>query len=260
MLVAILYRMAYLPQPETIDAGLWRKIFRSAITSKSASAESTDSPLDSSVLDGISLHGSLCHDVSGLDALSRHVAHISTLVDKRIAKTKRDLQHANQKLQHGQDASVLLSRFLENTENVLHQVAAEKDGKNTLLGFHKHMQNRLEEFPRDASLYPPGTDRPPELEEAMRQYRELSIQGVQKAAAEMEHLLRKATDTHRRRDALRAAKHIAEAERMAWATRVTRLEELAKALAMELNTFYTAQIELCQKGLENLRNSGLVGL
>lgn len=252
--------MAHLPQPETIDAGLWRKIFRSAITSKSVSADSTNSPLNSSVLNGISLHGSLCHDVSGLDALSGHFAHISTLVDKRIAKTKRDLQHANQKLRHSQDASVLLSRFLENSENVLHQVAAEKDGKNTLLGFHKHMQNHLEELPRDASLYSLGTDRPLELGEAMRQYRELSIQGVEKAAAEMEYLLRKATDTHRRRDALRAGKHIAEAEKIAWTTRVTRLEELAKALAMELHAFYTAQIELGQKGLENLRDSGLIGL
>ncbi|KAJ9655211.1 hypothetical protein H2201_008848 [Coniosporium apollinis] len=268
MLATVLHRMARIPQPTSIDTGLWGRVFRAAVSNETASAEIVDTLPSGEVVKDLPASQVQHHDGSGLDpgldsvlgGSSRAYAN----VNRRFAKYQRNLQDAKEKLQHAQVAHTVLLRLLENAKDAQRRLAKRKGKKAFSIQFHELMRAELERLEKKPE-YDADSDPPTDAEDALRNGRVLIKQGVDKLTSEIGQIAQEEEKTSRRRNAVLAAMKTLEAEKDARYVRTTTLEELVKSAATELDTFYAAEIQVCQARLQDcqkywgiVRNGGLM--
>lgn len=257
-LVAILHRMKGLPQPQSIDAGLWRKVFHAALT---GAVESPERMVPSSdTFHDFPASESQPGDGSGLAAVSARWARTYAAIDERVTAHQRSLQRAQAAHQHAAAAHTLLADFHDTVSAAQRQLAGEKAQKGQQLSLHEYMRAHLEKFtvtsPHDPSS---GSGSDTALEEAITPYRAL-VQQTEPLAAEIDELARKEEKAHRRIHALVAAQTLVKGEMESSAARVKALEGVLERATEELRAFYQAQISACQGRLEMLEGACAVGL
>lgn len=257
MLVAILHRMAGLPEPQLVDAGLWRKAFRAALGGEGASVQSAAAALPSSsvsIFGGLSVPQDQPRDESGLDPVTAQWSHTHALIDDRYNSFRCSLQRAHQAHKLAQDADTLLYRFADMAELSRLQLAQAIERKRAMLRFHKQMHAKTQEFRKSIPTYGRSTDSgTEELEHAAACYGAPSSEAIEGSKAEIEKMVQEEKEIRHRKDGILAAKSVVEGEVSALATRARELEEVMKRATAELHAFYKLQMSIYQERIEMLQ-------
>lgn len=245
--------MAGLPQPQSINAGVWRRAFRAALGDNAVfenTAASFHHHPNAKIFDAIPVGKTGARYVLGADYCSRtHAA-----IDERFTQLQQAFQHARETFQHTIATHSLISRFAENAEQVLRKLGRSKSKRNQTLEFHRHMRLQVEEWKKTLesnadSDSDPLTD---ELEDETQPYLKLS-ESIGRITSTLTMLKHEEQKTRHRRNSLLAARTTIEAERDVRASETTGLEEEVKSASAELKAFYEAQILACQTRLQSLQ-------
>ncbi|EON68414.1 hypothetical protein W97_07738 [Coniosporium apollinis CBS 100218] len=255
MLVSILHHMAGLPQPQSINAGVWRRAFRATLGDNAVNentAASSHHHLNAKIFDAIPVGKTDARYVLGADYCSRtHAA-----IDEQFTQLQQAFQHARETFQHTRATHSLISRFVENAEQALRKLGRSKSMNNQTLEFHRDMRLRVEEWKKKLESYADSdSDSHPltnKLEDETRPYFKQS-EAIGRITSTLTTLEQDEQKTRYRRDSLLAARTPMEAERDVRASETTRLEEEVKSASAELKAFYKAQILACQTRLQSLQ-------
>lgn len=270
--VAILHRVMKLPLPLSVDASLWRRLFRAALGDNTNNVTPDMISGGSEIFDIILPDRNEGQASAGLDHCSSVCTTMLAAIHDRLTSYERRHEQAQQMLSRAQAAHAILARCLGDAADAQRRLAAQLAAKQKLVQLHEGMQRQLGLLRRENGLDGDGDgggagegvdddvidSLGSELAQAIKSYQAPS-QALDDARARLRDLHAKRDSFERRRNGLLAALRAVEAECEARAWRAGRLKEGLDDARGRAREFFQAQIVAFQRGVDRLgEGSGAV--